>query len=58
MNLISIVSMHSCTPYIHMHHMLTHTHTLHTCCSSKWYFLSFLMCAFSSTVSAGETRSC
>jgi len=46
--LISIVSMHSCTPYIHTHHMLTHTHTLHTCCSFKWYFLSSLMCAFSS----------
>ena len=25
-DLISIVSMHSFKPYIHMHHMLTHTH--------------------------------
>ena len=29
-DLISIVSTHSFKPYIHMHHMLTHTHTLHT----------------------------
>ena len=30
----------------HVHH----TYKLHTCFSCKWYFLSFLMCAFSSTV--------
>jgi len=30
----------------HVHH----TYMLHTCFSCKWYFLSFLMCAFSSTV--------
>ena len=36
--------MHLRKLYIHMPHI--HTHTLHTCCSSKWYFLSSLMCAF------------
>ena len=35
-------------------HMLTHI--LHTCCSCKWYFLSSLICAFSSRLSSAGER--
>ena len=35
---------------LYMHsHAHTYTHTLHTCCSCKWYFLSSLMRAFFSS---------
>ena len=34
------------TTYTHYTHSHTHMHTLHTCSSSKWYFLGSLMCFF------------
>ena len=40
--------MHSC---IYTHALTcSNIHTLHTCYSCKWYFLSSLMCAFSAAV--------
>ena len=47
--------MYICTHmYSHVTHTHTHAHILHTCYSCKWYFLSFLMCAFPQLSSAGE----
>jgi len=44
--IVIIVHTYSWIP--HSTHMVTytHTHTLHTCCSCKWYFLGSLMCFF------------
>jgi len=41
--------LHTLMYNIHTHALTcshTHTHTLHTCCSCKWYFLSSLLCIF------------
>ena len=49
MDLVSTVCMHYTYTLTHLL-TYTQTHLTHTCCSRKWYFLSSLMCAFSSAV--------
>ena len=54
-DLISIVSMHSCTPYVHMHHMLTHTHYTPAVALSGTSWASWCV-HFPPLLSAGERR--